>query len=169
MAKTVAEAVLGYPNYLKDAQKLRKVLSKVFWVRSDKDRKKAAEKFPIIVTTAGMATGGPIVYYLRELKGEAEAKVIFVGYLAEDSPARILMDTGFFRTAEEQFKVRCDIRQFDFSAHAGRTELFDMIKMLKPKKLFAVHGDSCRKFADDVGDKFGIEAFAPENGDAIAI
>jgi len=169
MAKEVAEAVLGYPYYVREPQRLKRILSKVFFVRSDKDRRRAADKYPIIVTTAGMATGGPVVYYLRELRAKPRTKVVFVGYLAEDTPARILLETGVFRTAEEQFKVQCDIRQFDFSAHAGRTELFDMIRLMKPKKVFAVHGDSCRQFADDVGAKFGIETYGPENGDTVPI
>ncbi|MFH1630619.1 MAG: MBL fold metallo-hydrolase, partial [Candidatus Aenigmatarchaeota archaeon] len=165
MAKLATEITLNYASYVRDPIRLKKIMKKVFWVRSQKDRVKASEKFPIVVTTAGMMSGGPVLYYLRNIRGRPEAKILFTGYLMEDSPAKILLETGFFKSIEEQYHVRCDVKQFDLSAHAGRSELFEIIKRLQPKQIIAMHGENCPKFAKDLEEKFNISTIAPKNGD----
>jgi Cft2 family RNA processing exonuclease len=37
--------------------------------------------------------------------------------------------------------VRCNIEQFQFSAHASREALIDYAKKLSPRKIVLVHGD----------------------------
>ena len=170
MAKAASEIILEHKYYLKDPEKLKKVLKKIKWIRSDKEREKAVKKYPIIVTTAAMMSGGPVLYYLRMLKSRKGAKVLFVGYLVEDSPARNLIETGIFTTAEESYSVHCDLRQYDLSSHAGRKELFQIINLTKPKQVICIHGDECEKFARDIEERFSnIQAIAPKNGDALEI
>ena len=38
-------------------------------------------------------------------------------------------------------RVRCNIEQFQFSAHASREALIDYAKKLAPRKIVLVHGD----------------------------
>jgi len=169
MAKQATETILNYASYVKDPARLKKILKKVFWVRSEKDRARAIEKCPIIVTTAAMMAGGPIIHYLRNIRGRPEAKILFTGYLMEDSPAKILLETGAFKSIEEQYHVHCDVKQFDLSAHAGRSELFEIINRLQPKQVITVHGENCPKFAKEIEEKFNIPAIAPKNGDILEI
>jgi Cft2 family RNA processing exonuclease len=39
-------------------------------------------------------------------------------------------------------RIRCNIEQFQFSAHATRESLVDYAKRISPKKIVLVHGDS---------------------------
>lgn len=169
MAKPASEIILHYGYYLKDHEKLKSILNRVMWIKTDREREKAVKKIPIIVTTAAMMGGGPVLFYLRELRGRPEAKILFTGYLIEDSPARILTETGIFQSAEEKFHVHCDLKQFDLSSHCGRSELLEIIRRTNPKKVVCVHGDKCEKFAKEISEIFDIETIAPRNGDALEV
>ena len=171
MARDATQMAMSYGRYLRDPAALKRILNKVTWIRTEADRAAALKKFPIIVTTAGMASGGPIIYYLRHLRGSTEAKVLFIGYLTEDSPARGLLETGILRTAEEEIKVRCDMRHYDLSAHAGRSELFEIVRRTKPSFVICVHGEpqSCDRFAEEIEEQFRIKAVSPSNGEVVEI
>jgi putative mRNA 3-end processing factor len=72
----------------------------------------------------------------------------------------------------KEFKAEADVRQFEFSGHADRTSLFEMIKKLKGNpKILTVHGDneSCTKFAEEIHEKFGFDARAPDAGEIITV
>jgi putative mRNA 3-end processing factor len=169
MARDATQMVMSYGRYIRDPRTLQRILNKVTWIRTEQERAKALDRFPIIVTTAGMASGGPIIYYLRQLQRRPEAKILFIGYLTEDSPARSLLETGILRTAEEEIKVRCDIRHFDLSAHAGRSELFEIVRRVKPSLAVCVHGEPkfCERFAEEIEEDLGIKAVAPANGEVV--
>ena len=69
-------------------------------------------------------------------------------------------------------RVKAPVKQFEFSGHGDRTSLFDMIKNIKgDPKVLAVHGDenSCTKFAEEIQEKFGLDAYAPKLGEEIAV
>jgi len=69
-------------------------------------------------------------------------------------------------------KVKATVRQFQFSGHGDRTALFDMIKNIKgDPKVLTVHGDenSCTKFAEEIQEKFGLDAHAAKLGEEIAV
>jgi len=72
--------------------------------------------------------------------------IFFVGYASPESPAGLLREA---RTNGEVAldpdkpaqRVRCNIEQFQFSAHATREGLIDYAKKLSPSKIVLVHGD----------------------------
>ena len=56
------------------------------------------------------------------------------------------------------------VKQFQFSGHADRDSLFEMVKNIKGNpKVLTVHGDnqSCTRFAEEIYEKFGLDAHAP--------
>ena len=63
-------------------------------ILSLKERKKAImESTPsIIVTTSGMLSGGPVLKYLEQLGSNESNKLIFVGYQAEGTRGRQLLN-----------------------------------------------------------------------------
>ena len=72
--------------------------------------------------------------------------IFFVGYADPESPAGILKNAR----ANEEVKidpdeapqrVRCQIEQFQFSAHASRESLVAFAERVSPKKVVLVHGD----------------------------
>lgn len=170
MAKAVSEIVMNYGHYLKDPERLKKILNIVKWVESPDERDLIIKQYPIIVATAAMMAGGPMLYYLRQLKDKPRTKILFVGFLVEDTPGRTLLETGFFKKAEEKYQVHCEIHQYDLSSHAGQNELFEIIRRTNPKKVICVHGDECEDFAESVLREFpNIETYAPKNGDIIEV
>ena len=170
MAKKASDIISKYPGYLKDKKRLKHVLRKVHWVHGEESRRKATEHYPIVIATAGMLGGGPAIHYLREMKHRAQSKVLFTGFLVEESPGRQLLETKIFQTAEEKFDVHCHIDQFQLSAHAGRSGLMHIIKKLNPETVICVHGERTKEFAKDIEKQFpGVQAIAPKNGDVIKV
>jgi len=84
--------------------------------------------------------------FARRLIENPQHSIFFVGYANPESPAGLLRDAG---TAGEVAldpdkppqRVRCNIEQFQFSAHATREALVDYAKKLSPRKILLVHGD----------------------------
>ena len=84
--------------------------------------------------------------FARRLIENPQHSIFFVGYASPESPAGLLREA---RTNGEVAldpdkpaqRVRCNIEQFQFSAHATREALIDYAKRLSPKKIVLVHGD----------------------------
>jgi Cft2 family RNA processing exonuclease len=72
--------------------------------------------------------------------------ILFVGYASPDSPAGVLREAGTngevsLDPEKPPQGIRCNIEQFQFSAHATREALIDYAKRLSPGKIVLVHGD----------------------------
>jgi Cft2 family RNA processing exonuclease len=84
--------------------------------------------------------------FARRLIDNPQHSIFFVGYANPESPAGLLRDTpaggevALDPDGPTQ-RVRCDIQQFQFSAHATREALIDYAKKLAPPKVLLVHGD----------------------------
>ncbi len=169
MAKTASEIIASYSHYLKDPARLKKVLKKVNFVHSEKERENTLKRNPVVISSAGMLGGGPAINYLRRIRKRPESKVLFCGFLVEDSPGRNLIETKIFKTAEEQFDVHCDLRQFELSAHADKSGLLKIIEKTKPETVICVHGEHCKDFAKEIEKKFSVNAYAPKDGEVVRI
>ncbi len=169
MAKEATEIALRYPEFLRDPALLKKALEDVVPLYSNDDRKMAISKPSVIITTAGMMSGGPIVHYLKELYNKEESAIIFTGFQAPKTPGRYLMDTHSYKENGLNLKVKMQIKYLSFSAHAGRSEILQFIKKTNPEKIICMHGDECEKFALDINTRLGIEALAPANGDVVEL
>ena len=88
-------------------------------------------------------------------------ELLLVSYQGEGTPGRKLLDTGKVSTrGKDDLNVTAEVKQFEFSGHADRNELFDMIKKIKGNpKVWTVHGDSesCDMFAQEIHEKFGLK------------
>ncbi len=169
MAKLACEIVSDYSAKIRDAKRFRRVLDKVSIIKDKDERQHAMKKFPIIVATSGMLTGGPTVHYLRHIKDNPDNKVVFSGFLIPGTPGRKLIETRTFDNGEEKYKVKCMVEQFDLSAHTDRKGLLEIIDVLQPETVVAVHGDNCEAFAKDIEKEFDIQAIAPKNGEEIRL
>jgi putative mRNA 3-end processing factor len=169
MAKKASDLILTYGYYLRDSKKLKEVLNNVNWIYTSDEREGAVKKYPLIVSTAGMLGGGPAISYIKKIKDSSNSKIIFTGFLVEDTPGRNLLLTGVYSNEGQSFEVKCKIEQYDLSSHAGKEELIKIIQRLKPKQVICVHGDRCEDFAETIEEKFSIPAYAPKNGETITI
>jgi Cft2 family RNA processing exonuclease len=84
--------------------------------------------------------------FARRLVQNPQHSVFFVGYADPESPAGLLRDVAPGGEAvldpdEPAQQARCNIEQFQFSAHATREALIDYAKKLSPRKIVLVHGD----------------------------
>ncbi len=169
MVKAASEIAAGYGARLKNAKKLRDILGRIKFLHTNQERESAVAKHSIIVSSAGMLSGGPAVRYLREIKDDTNSKIIFTGFLIDGTPGRKLLQTGVFENEEERFSVKCGLHKLDLSAHTDRSGLLGIIDRLKPEKVICVHGDDCRRFAKDIESLLGIEAHAPANGESVKV
>jgi Cft2 family RNA processing exonuclease len=84
--------------------------------------------------------------FARRIVENPEHSMFFVGYANPESPAGRLRDAGqggevVLDPDKPPQRIRCNIEQFQFSAHAARESLIDFAKKIAPKKIVLVHGD----------------------------
>jgi len=172
MALKVNDIMFRYPEYLKDVNIFADAINDAFLIRDHGDRKKAISEPCVVISPAGMLVGGNAVFYMQEIASNDKNGVAMVSYQAEGTPGKKMLETGKISTRGKDMKVKATVRQFQFSGHGDRTALFDMIKNIKgDPKVLTVHGDenSCTKFAEEIQEKFGLDAHAPKLGEEIAV
>jgi putative mRNA 3-end processing factor len=169
MAREATEIALRYPELLRDPKALQAAVDHAIPLYTDEERAAALKSPCAIITTGGMLEGGPVVFYLKRLYTRPESSLTLTGYQAPRTAGRYLQDTGRYVTAEVDMAVKMQINYLDFSAHAGRTELFDLVKQLSPEKVICVHGDNCERFATELRGRFGVNAVAPEIGETVLL
>lgn len=98
----------------------------------------------VIIAGSGMAESGRILHHLRNGLGDPANLVLIVGYQAEGTLGRRLLE-GQREVLIYGMPVqrRCPVRALNaFSAHAGRTELLAWLLALpRPQQVFLVHGE----------------------------
>ena len=162
MGKKVSKIFLKYKNYLRSSENLKKALNKLNFVHSDQGRKLAL-KSEVIITSSGMMDGGPILNYMNKLKSDPKSAVLLSGYQVPDSNARRLVDKGrldFYGVVE---KIECEVQYFDFSAHAGHSQLIEFAKACKPQKIVLMHSDNRQVLIEPL--KEVAEVYAPNTGE----
>jgi putative mRNA 3-end processing factor len=172
MALKVNEILLRYPEYLRNPEIFKDVINQVVAVRDHKERKNALTEPCVVISPAGMLVGGNAVYYLQELSFSDKNGIALVSYQGEGTPGKKLLDTGKVQTRGKDLSVKAEVKKFQFSGHADRDSLFEMIKNLKGNpKIMTVHGDdeSCTRFAEEIHEKFGFEAHAAKLDEKITI
>jgi putative mRNA 3-end processing factor len=162
MTKKAITITNNYRNLLRDPKSVDKALEKVEYVATHRMRRKIIKEPCVILTTSGMLQGGPIVYYLKSLYDKRNCSLILAGWQLEGTPGKILLETG--RYVNEKFGLNLEVKLFfkrlDFSAHAGKTELFKFIEKINPEKIFCIHGDHTQEFANELKER-GFDAIAP--------
>lgn len=104
----------------------------------------------IILAGSGMATGGRVLHHLRYNLWRPESSVIFVGFAAEGTLARRIIDGApYVRLFGEEVHVAAHIYTINgFSAHADRDELLDWhVSSGRPRMTFLVHGEDASRTA----------------------
>jgi len=172
MAVKVNEIMLHYPEYLRDPKVFADSIHQAVWIRGERERKKALNEPCVIISPAGMLVGGTAVYYLQQLALDKKNGIAMVSYQGEGTPGRKLLETGRVNIHGRDAKAQAEVRQFEFSGHADRNDLFEIISKIKGSpKVLTVHGDtnSCTKFADEIHERFGFDAWAPKAGEVITV
>ncbi len=98
----------------------------------------------VILAGSGMCTGGRVRHHLKYNLWRKECGIAFVGYAANGTLARIIIDGAkHVRLFGEEIKVAAKKWTINgFSAHADHTELLNWLDACgKPRKTFLVHGE----------------------------
>lgn len=172
MALKVNEIMFRYPEYLKDPKLFADSINGIVAIRNQHERKKALEEPCVVISPAGMLVGGNAVYYLQQISFDNKNGIALVSYQGEGTPGRKLLDTGKVSTRGRDLKVTAEVKQFEFSGHADRNDLFNLVKNIKGNpKVLTVHGDSdsCIKFAEEIRERFGLDAHAPGANEIIEV
>ena len=172
MALKVNEIMFRHPEYLRDSKVFADAINSATAIREHSERKRAMEEPCVVISPAGMLVGGNAVFYLQQLSFDDKNGIALVSYQGEGTPGEKLLKTGKVSTRGKDVNVTAEVKQFEFSGHGDRNELFDMMKKIKGNpKVLTVHGDSksCDLFAQEIHEKFGFEAHAPIVNETITV
>ncbi len=166
MAKKAASIVMRHPEFTRNSDVLMKALKNSVWVDEMHERKKALNAPSIIVTTSGMLTGGPVLDYITKLN--PKSKVMLTGYQIEGTNGRNLMENKPIIIDGRKYSIKLPVSFYDFSAHAGATDLHEYVRKSNPEHVICVHGDpkNTKLFAETLNMQ-GFTAHAPNVGEKI--
>jgi putative mRNA 3-end processing factor len=167
MARKVDDIYLSAPEYLADARRFRRALEGVHVVGHAGERKHALRDADVIVTTGGMLDGGPVLYYVSELYRDAKSSIFLTGYQVEGSNGRQLLDEGTLTIDGTTIHPACEIEKFDFSAHAGHSDLVRLVQETRAQTVVLMHGDHREALRDALPTSLNV--VLPENGKAFTV
>ena len=172
MALKVNEIMLKYPEYIRDPIVFKKYIEEVEWIRDWKSRRRLIKEPCVIISPAGMLVGGSAIFYMQNIMMSDKNGIALVSYQGENTPGRMLLEKGTFKINGKIKKCLAEVKQFEFSGHNSRDELFEILDSIKGNpKVLTVHGDgnACIKFAEEIREKYGLDAIAPNSGDIFKV
>ncbi len=97
----------------------------------------------VIMAGSGMATGGRVRHHLKHNLWRSDAGIIFVGFAAQGTLARIIIDGAkTVRFLGEEIPVKAKVYTIGgFSAHADQLELLAWHRSAHAARTYLVHGD----------------------------
>lgn len=128
----------------------------------------ASEEPTIVISASGMATGGRILHHLMRRLPDERNTVAFVGFQAEGTRGRRLIDgEGEVKIFGQMVPVRARIERLEnLSAHADYEEILRWLSGFKrpPRKVFLVHGESgaMNALKQKITEKFGWSVQIPD-------
>ncbi len=140
----------------------------------------------VVISSSGMCEGGRILHHLRYKVHDERATILIVGYMAENTLGRRILEKGLeyeehgrsgpapeIRFLNKTYPLKARVVKLDgFSAHADRNELLGFLKTsnLEVKRIAVVHGeeDQATAFAKLL-DREGFPAFVPHAGEQVSI
>jgi metallo-beta-lactamase family protein len=129
----------------------------------------------IIISASGMCEAGRIRHHLKHHLWEPESTILFVGYQAQGTLGRRLVDgEKQVRIFGEDITVNAEVEYIEgFSGHADQAGLLNWIDKIKkkPMNIFVVHGEeeAQNTFAEIIRGKYGINVIVPNRGDIFEI
>ncbi len=129
----------------------------------------------IVIAGSGMCTGGRILHHLRHGLWDPTTHVVFVGYQAEGTLGRELVEGAErVRIRGETIAVKASIHTLGgFSAHAGQTDLVGWTSSLKRtiKAVYLTHGEQPQRtgLSRALREHLGLRSHLPELGTTITV
>lgn len=129
------------------------------------------ERGAIVIAGSGMANGGRILHHLRHNLGRRQAHVVFVGYQAEGTLGRRLVNGAkWVRIFGRDVQANAQVHTVGgLSAHADQHGLLEWYGGFDPHPPVAlVHGEDAARttLAGEIEKRFGVEAELARPGEA---
>ena len=133
------------------------------------------KKSKIIIAGSGMVTGGRVLTYLKQMIDEPETIVVLVGYQAEGTRGRQMLEGAkeikFFG---KYYPVNAKVESIhSLSAHADQNELLEWLSDIenKPENVFLIHGEptAADTFRVKLQDRYGWKAYIPKLNEEIEL
>ena len=127
----------------------------------------------VIVSASGMCEAGRIRHHLKHNLWRPECTVCFVGYQAEGTLGRKLIEgASSVKLFGENIEVSAQIESLKgISGHADKKGLLDWLSGFETplSHVFVVHGEDTvtEEFAETVTETLGCPAFAPFSGGCV--
>ncbi len=100
----------------------------------------------IVIAGSGMATGGRVLTYLKQLVDHKDTQILLVGYQAEGTRGRQLQEGAHeIKIHGKYYPVNAQVHQLNsLSAHADQYELLDWTSEVKniPENVFLIHAEA---------------------------
>jgi putative mRNA 3-end processing factor len=169
MSKKVTNLILRRPEFVRDADELSAAYRRIRPVEGHKERREVGRDQAIVLTTSGMLDGGPAIEYLKYYCHNPKNAILLTGYQTDDSNGKLLLDQRRVYIDGVRHKVQAFVEKYDFSAHAGRSELVSLIEKVNPKTLILHHGDPSALQSLKQHFESRMRVFVPNTGDAIDV
>jgi metallo-beta-lactamase family protein len=148
MGNNVLEIFNRFPKWHKlSVQDYNAMCDHMNIIQSYKDTWKTIDnkRAKIIIAGSGMVTGGRVLTYLQQFIDEASTTVLLVGFQAEGTRGRQLLEGAHeIRFFGKYYPVRAKIKSLEsLSAHADQEDLLNWMSAIKniPEKVFLIHGE----------------------------
>lgn len=129
----------------------------------------------IVIAGSGMVTGGRVLTYLKQLIDEPSTSVLLVGYQAEGTRGRQLLEGAHeLKFFGKYYPVKATVDHIDsLSAHADQAGLLDWLSDLKniPENTFLIHGEptALDAFRVKIRDTFSWNVTIPKYNQIVEI
>jgi Cft2 family RNA processing exonuclease len=132
----------------------------------------------IFVITAGMMSENTAAHNLAlRMIGDEQHSIFFVGYSDPDTPGGRLRaakpgETFLFSASGGEVTRRCEIEEFDLTAHANREELLDFVGRVEPRTVLLTHGDGDSRnwFDEQIRARYPkIKVLQPKPGETVEV
>ena len=122
----------------------------------------------VVIAGSGMVTGGRVLTYLKQLIDEPETNVLLVGYQAEGTRGRQLLEGAHeLKFFGKYHPVKAKINHIEsLSAHADQQGLLDWSSNIRniPEGVFLIHGEPTAQdaFRIKLKDTYGWKVQIPK-------
>lgn len=129
----------------------------------------------VVIAGSGMVSGGRVLTYLRQWVDDATTTVMLVGYQAEGTRGRQLLEGAKeIKIFGKYIPVRATIAHVEsLSAHADQNEIINWLSDIQeaPNTVFLVHGelDAMQQLSSKIKDIYGWKVAIPKLNEVVVL
>jgi Cft2 family RNA processing exonuclease len=132
----------------------------------------------IFVITAGMMSENTAAHNLAaRMIGDEHQAIFFVGYTDPDTPGGRLKaarpgETFLLSPSGGEVTHRCEVEEFDLTAHANRQDLLDFVGRVAPRAVLLTHGDAAARawFEENLRTRYpNMKVLQPGAGETVEV